>query len=93
MFVDTYFPDFTEEEFFSLSDKEKNDWIEACRLAAILYDNKKIIYCIIFIVIILLIIVPLVVYISVNNDNKEIEEEFNVVNEVKERLKSLNLEF
>lgn len=40
-------------------------------------NNKKIIYSIIFIVIILLIIVPLVVYISVNNDNKEIEEEFN----------------
>lgn len=34
--------DFTEEEFFSLSDKEKNDWIEACRLAAILYENKKV---------------------------------------------------
>ena len=34
--------DFTEEEFFSLADKEKNDWIEACRLAAILYENKKV---------------------------------------------------
>ena len=33
--------EFTEEEFFSLSDKEKNDWIEAWRLAAILYNNKK----------------------------------------------------
>ena len=33
--------DLNEEEFLSLSNQEKNDWIEACRLAAILYENKK----------------------------------------------------
>lgn len=33
--------EFSEDEFLNLPDKEKNDWIEACRLAAILYENKK----------------------------------------------------
>ena len=32
--------DFTEEEFLNLPSNEKNDWIEACKLASILYENK-----------------------------------------------------
>ena len=32
--------DFTEEEFLNLPSNEKNDWIEACKLAGILYENK-----------------------------------------------------
>ena len=32
--------DFTEEEFLNLPSNEQNDWIEACKLAGILYENK-----------------------------------------------------
>lgn len=32
--------DFSEDEFLSFSSNEKNDWIEACRLAIILCENK-----------------------------------------------------
>lgn len=31
----------SEEDFLNLPSNEKNDWIEACKLAAILYNNKK----------------------------------------------------
>ena len=34
--------DFSEEEFLSLPSNEKNDWIEACRLAIILCENKGV---------------------------------------------------
>lgn len=34
--------DFSEDEFLGFPSNEKNDWIEACRLAAILYENKKV---------------------------------------------------
>ena len=34
--------DFTEEEFLNLPSNEKNDWIEACRLAIILCENKGV---------------------------------------------------
>lgn len=32
--------DFSEEEFLGFPSNEKNDWIEACRLAIILCENK-----------------------------------------------------
>lgn len=34
--------DFSEEEFLNLPSNEKNDWIEACRLAIILCQNKGV---------------------------------------------------
>ena len=34
--------DFSEEEFLNLPSNEKNDWIEACRLAIILCENKGV---------------------------------------------------
>ena len=30
----------TEEEFALLSSFEKNDWVESCKLAKLLYENK-----------------------------------------------------
>lgn len=32
--------DFSEDEFLNFPSNEKNDWIEACRLAIILCENK-----------------------------------------------------
>lgn len=33
---------FSEEEFMNLSSSDKNDWVEACRLAIILCENKGV---------------------------------------------------